>query len=104
MPYANVSPIEVVAQITIRKASSHVRLVFDPFGLLSRVIVEGRAMIQEMFKLKLDMDDSLPEKRDFIEWVNLLQEVNKIKFYRCLIENENSQYCFLMRRKKLDAR
>ncbi|XP_031617636.1 uncharacterized protein LOC116337338 [Contarinia nasturtii] len=48
-------------KITKRKVVSFVMHLYDPIGLISPVTIKGRIFIQDLWRLKLDWDEELPE-------------------------------------------
>ncbi|XP_063985390.1 uncharacterized protein LOC135166760 [Diachasmimorpha longicaudata] len=50
------------ATITKRTVSSEIAQIFDPLGFIAPVVVQGKVLLQELWKLKANWDDPLPEE------------------------------------------
>ncbi|XP_015122308.1 uncharacterized protein LOC107044789 [Diachasma alloeum] len=79
-----VNPIATKDVITMRTIASDVARIFDPLGLLNPVITHTKIIQQELWRLKLDWDDSVPHEvstkwRDFASQLPLL---NDLRFQR----------------------
>ena len=69
-------PIEGQPPITRRSILSKVSTMYDPLGLVSPVVLQGRRIFQEATKLKLSWDDPVPNDiaqklvgmAKFVEW------------------------------------
>ena len=48
--------------LTKRGILSYTRAIFDPFGILTPVILEPKVIIQTLWKEGLDWDDEIPEE------------------------------------------
>lgn len=55
-----VRPIQFSSSVTKRFIFSEISKIFDPLGLLSPVVVTIKLLMQEIWKLKLNWDESLP--------------------------------------------
>ncbi|KMQ87175.1 hypothetical protein RF55_13617 [Lasius niger] len=58
--------------------------IFDPLGLLGPVIVTAKIMIQKLWKLRIDWDESLPSDiyTEWMDYVVKIQELNEFKVQR----------------------
>lgn len=81
-----VKPFDKNKSITKRTILSQSATLFDPKGLLGPVILVAKILIQELWKLKLDWDDSVPlEIKSFwTEYVVQLHFINLMRFPRCI--------------------
>ena len=63
---------------TMRKISSHASRLFDPLGLVSPVMLEGKLLLQRIWKLKLDWDDAVPLNisQQFEQWLKRVSEAH----------------------------
>ncbi|XP_043480294.1 uncharacterized protein LOC122509993 [Leptopilina heterotoma] len=64
--------------------------LYDPLGILGPVIVVGKLLIQQLWKLNLEWDEPLPKDLQIIwkEYVDQLSYLNDIRFKRCItVEN-----------------
>ncbi|GBN70470.1 hypothetical protein AVEN_185326-1 [Araneus ventricosus] len=71
-------------QNTKRAVLSNIARIFDPLGLLGPVITVAKIFLQSLWKLKIDWNDSLPE-REAEEWerfLNSLHSINQLCFPR----------------------
>lgn len=67
--------------ITKRKIVSQVAQWYDPEGYISPVIVVGKRIIQDLWKLKLDWDEKVPkEMAEF--WMEFRKEMGYLKNFR----------------------
>ena len=71
---------------------------FDPPGFLSPFTVRAKVIMQDLWKLKLDWDEGIPEgelKEKWLAWRAELKEVSEIKIPRCYspphITSENAR-------------
>ncbi len=66
---------------TKRRVLSEVARLFDPTGLLSPVIVNGKIFIQRLWSAGLSWDSPLPEDlcRDWLNYRSQLPELNQIR-------------------------
>ena len=77
--------------VTRRKMLSKLSSMFDPLGLVSPVMIVGKIMFQDVTRLKIDWDETLPEneERSWRSWLMRLVELNNLKVPRCIkMENE----------------
>ena len=60
--------------------------VFDPLGQLSPFIMKARLILQDLWRIKLDWDDPIPEESEmkWLAWAQQLEHLPDIKFLRCL--------------------
>ncbi|XP_076384099.1 uncharacterized protein LOC143261867 [Megalopta genalis] len=74
-------------KINKRNILSTVARIFDPLGLLGPVTVIGKILMQRLWQLKIDWDESLPISlhTEWVEYENLLQHLNNIEFARHVI-------------------
>lgn len=73
-----------------RSATSDLARLFDPLGLLAPVVVQAKMFIQQLWQLKLDWDDPLPEDRHNI-WSKFrddLDSLNNFKVPRHIFKGE----------------
>ncbi|GBM07762.1 hypothetical protein AVEN_83652-1, partial [Araneus ventricosus] len=64
-------------QNTKRAVLSNIARIFDPLGLLGPVITVAKIFLQRLWKLKIDWNDSLPE-REAEEWERFLNSLHSI--------------------------
>ena len=69
---------------TKRKLTQVSASVFDPLGLIAPFLVRSRVIIQEVWKLKIDWDEKLPESIciPWQEWLEQFAEIPDIKITR----------------------
>lgn len=69
---------------TKRSILSCIAQIFDPLGLLRPVIVTAKIIIQKLWKLRIDWDESLPSEiyTEWMDYVVKLQEFNEFKVQR----------------------
>lgn len=75
-----------VDKITKRDIMSAAHRVFDPIGIVSPVTVCPKLLLKELWEMKLDWDDEVPDhiKTQFINWVKELKYLEDIKVPRWL--------------------
>ncbi|XP_043287500.1 uncharacterized protein [Venturia canescens] len=79
-----VKPLTSPAIVTKRAVLSEIAKIFDPLGLLAPVITQAKILMQQLWRLKLDWDESLPEELH-TTWINYhqqLQALNEFGFDR----------------------
>ncbi|XP_073814297.1 uncharacterized protein [Musca autumnalis] len=70
--------IDPVRRVTKRTVTSDLARLFDPLGVLSPVTVTAKIFIQELWELKLDWDQSLPESLHS-KWTTFRSDLNALK-------------------------
>ena len=76
---------------TIQKPSTRCGLlstltsIYHPLGLLSPFILEGRKIIQKLFKNEFKWDEEIPEdlRYAWLRWLHSLQGLEKLKVLQC---------------------
>ncbi|XP_050599186.1 uncharacterized protein LOC126926913 [Bombus affinis] len=58
----SVEPTATITRVTKRSMSSVIARIYDPLGLLAPVIVRAKILLQRVWALKLDWDESLPSE------------------------------------------
>ncbi|XP_048483479.1 uncharacterized protein LOC125489920 [Plutella xylostella] len=81
-------PTEVRAQArapTKREALSAVMSIFDPLGLLSHFSITAKILLQDLWRMRLDWDEPLPEEEaaTFGRWLRALDELDSLQITRC---------------------
>ena len=64
-------------KITKRTILSITAQIFDPLGLVSPAIIKAKVLMQKLWTLKLDWDESLPQDIH-TEWTQIYQEIMNI--------------------------
>jgi hypothetical protein len=49
-----------ISRVTKRSISSVIARIYDPLGLLAPVIVRAKILLQRVWALKIDWDETLP--------------------------------------------
>ena len=64
--------------------------MYDPLGLVSPVVFQGRGIFQEATKLKLSWDDPVPNDiaQKWSAWLNSLNDLPKLTFDGCVMPND----------------
>ncbi|XP_050599064.1 uncharacterized protein LOC126926771 [Bombus affinis] len=72
------------SRITKRTISSEIAKIYDPLGLLAPVIVRAKMLLQRLWTLKLDWDESLPADvhTEWSKYYSQLPLLNNVKFPR----------------------
>lgn len=73
-------------QVTKRLILSTIAKLFDPLGLLAPIIIKAKIFIQELWSIKLEWDDPLPEQltNKWNEFIQHFQQMPKLTFPRWL--------------------
>ncbi|XP_063979907.1 uncharacterized protein LOC135163930 [Diachasmimorpha longicaudata] len=82
-----VNPFATEETITMRTIASDVARIFDPLGLLNPVITHAKIIQLELWRLKLDWDDSVPQEVS-TRWEDLAAQLpllNDLRFQRHII-------------------
>lgn len=86
----NISLNNSTQPVTKRVILSDISKIFDPLGLVGPVITRAKIIIQELWKLKLDWDESIPCSM-FSNWLKFkdqLQNLNSIKIPRLVANTD----------------
>ncbi|XP_050315358.1 uncharacterized protein LOC126749716 [Anthonomus grandis grandis] len=79
-----IGPIESSTRVTKRTILSSISQIFDPLGLLSPVTISAKIILQQLWKLKISWDESIPMDL-FTIWSSYrtqLVELNNLKIPR----------------------
>jgi hypothetical protein len=73
-----------MSHITKRSISSVIARIYDPLGLLAPVIVQAKILLQRVWALKVDWDESLPSDlhSEWKRYYSQLSLLNNIRFPR----------------------
>ena len=68
--------------LTKRGILSYLSSIFDPFGILTPIILEAKAIIQSLWKENLDWDEEILEelRNRSVKWKNNLQNWKALEF------------------------
>lgn len=85
-------PIEQPAVITKRAVVSAIAKLFDPVGLLAPIIVRGKCLIQDMWRIGVEWDEPLPIElaQRWIEYNDSLYIIKEISVPRWLNSSHSS--------------
>lgn len=91
-----VSNADITRRVTKRTIISDIARIFDPLGLCGPVIVLGKLFMQQLWKLNLDWDESLPQNlhstwRKFQNELSLLNNLRIQRHISPLIDPNNHQ-------------
>ncbi|VEN60332.1 unnamed protein product [Callosobruchus maculatus] len=87
----NLESLSSVNRLTKRGVLSDICQVFDPFGLVSCIIVNAKLLVQKMWSRKLEWDEELPN--DLKEtWSNFRQDLKNIIHLKIPRQAAISQY------------
>nr|CAI5841831.1 unnamed protein product [Callosobruchus analis] len=90
MQYSVRSKVDHCDVFSKRSILSSVCQIFDPLGLIGPVVITGKLIIQELWKLKISWDDAVPPeiKQRWITFERDLECLNNLRIpRRCLITN-----------------
>ncbi|MEM7299252.1 MAG: hypothetical protein AAF391_13420, partial [Bacteroidota bacterium] len=73
------------SKLTRRGILSTVSSIYDPLGIASPFVLEGKLILQRLCQLNLGWDESLPDRfqKDFIHWKSNLPCLKEIVVSRC---------------------
>ena len=74
-------------RITKRNMLSQIAQLFDPIGLLGPVLIKAKILMQRLWQIKCDWDESMPPEI-YMAWLNYRQELgclNDLRFERCVV-------------------
>ena len=73
------------SKLTRRGILSTVSSIYDPLGIASPFVLEGKLILQRLCQLNLGWDESLPEnfKKDLMNWKSSLPFLKEISVSRC---------------------
>ncbi|XP_076384921.1 uncharacterized protein LOC143263875 [Megalopta genalis] len=82
-----VKPIVHTTCVTKRVISSEIARIYDPLGLLGPVIIVAKLLLQELWTLKIDWDESLPMTihAKWLQYYTKLPLLNDVRFQRKVI-------------------
>ena len=77
--------------LTKRGILSYTSSIFEPFGILTPVILEPKVIIQSLWNENLDLDYEIPEglRNQFVKWKNNLQNWKTLEIPRWYQINKN---------------
>lgn len=85
-----VKNVEIKPKITKRCILSEIAKIFDPLGLLGPIILHAKKIMQEVWKCKVDWDESVPMQihTAWLSFTTQLSLINNLQFERkMMIDN-----------------
>lgn len=81
----NTQEIETTQTVTKRMILSYISRTFDPLGLIAPIVLRGKLLMQELWKLGVTWDTSVPVdiNRIFCEYISDLQKLRTFEIPRC---------------------
>ncbi|XP_015121341.1 uncharacterized protein LOC107044106 [Diachasma alloeum] len=85
----SVCPIATKDKTTMRTISSDVARIFDPLGLLNPVVVQAKLIKQDLWRLNLNWDESVPKdvQTRWQEFAHELPLLNDLAFKRKVLQD-----------------
>ncbi|XP_078051706.1 uncharacterized protein LOC144477840, partial [Augochlora pura] len=79
-----VKPLTHTSRVTKRIISSEIAKIYDPLGLLGPIIIIAKILLQKLWTLKVDWDESLPMSihTEWSQYYTKLPLLNNVKFHR----------------------
>ena len=76
--------------VTRRSMLSRVSSMYDPLGLISPVIIQGKMLFQQSTRLNVPWDEPVPSDLAFrwSMWLISLEHISSLRFPRCVIPDE----------------
>lgn len=92
--FYSVKSLDTTECYTKRSITSKCAKLFDPTGLVGPVIVVGKMLIQDIWKLQLGWDDVVPNEilEKWLVYKNQLPLINNLRFQRCLILESSIEF------------
>ncbi|XP_017797536.1 PREDICTED: uncharacterized protein LOC108578672 [Habropoda laboriosa] len=86
--------IPVNDKVSKRTILSTIAKIFDPLGLLGPVTIIAKILMQRLWQLKIDWDESLPTSlhTEWITYAAQLQELNNTEFSRCVTRRNYQRF------------
>ncbi|XP_063931822.1 uncharacterized protein LOC135143811 [Zophobas morio] len=69
-----VKPINVKSKVTKRIILSTIAQIFDPLGLIGAVILKAKLILQKLWSLKIEWDESVPQDIYYV-WSEFIKEL-----------------------------
>ncbi|XP_011881172.1 PREDICTED: uncharacterized protein LOC105569364, partial [Vollenhovia emeryi] len=85
--YYSIHPITVNERTTKRGVLSEIAKIFDPLGLIGPVVMYAKKLMQDLWRAKLQWDESLPQDL-YTEWSKFAQQIgllNQFSYDRTLV-------------------
>ncbi|XP_043258558.1 uncharacterized protein LOC122400888 [Colletes gigas] len=78
---------------TKRSILSTIAKIFDPLGLLGPVVITAKIIMQRLWQLNIDWDESLPASihTEWTTFFNQLQHLNNVSFVRNVVQRNSRQ-------------
>lgn len=73
----SVKPVVNSSTLTKRRILSHIAKIFDPLRLLIPIVFTAETLIQDLWALKLDWDESIPN-HIHTRWLKFHQQLNQV--------------------------
>ena len=85
--------IHLGVKMTKRTLLSQVARFYNPIGFAAAFVIRAKISMQELWQIGLDWDDELPDdvQERWIQLFKEMQELDKIRFKRCLVPSESSE-------------
>jgi len=83
----SVQAVEVTERLTKRRILSEIAKIFDPLGLLGPVVFYAKRLMQDVWRHRLDWDESVPQSvhTAWLEFVQQLEVIDQTSFDRRLL-------------------
>ncbi|GFQ68417.1 DUF1758 domain-containing protein [Trichonephila clavata] len=84
---SSIADVSDFCTITKRSVLSATDRIFDPLGLISLVVTKAKLVMPELWRLKLDWNDSLPIYLETLwkRFVKSLAAINNLNFPRYIL-------------------
>lgn len=72
--------------LTKRGLLSTIGAMYDPLGMVSPFLLQGRIILQELCRLRLGWDEEIPQQqqKDWVEWKSLMADLKEVMMDRCI--------------------
>jgi hypothetical protein len=78
--------ISTPVTVTCRHMLSVISTIFYPLGIVSPLVIQGRMLLQDTVRLKLQWDVQVPEEiaNAWLTWLQSLKTLNEVSVERCM--------------------
>ena len=76
--------------VTRRQMLSYTSSMYDPLGLITPIVIQGKVLFQEATRMKLAWDDNVPTclHNKWAAWLCSLTNLEKLHFNRCILPHD----------------
>lgn len=74
-----------------REMLSFIMRIYDPVGLIANIVIEGKVLMQRLWKAGVDWDDNVPEfeMQNWTKFLNRIRSIENIHIPRCFSKTKH---------------